>query len=212
MFNSFFFITTCNKIYRVYITKLKEKLHEVGFEKSKDLLISVGDLIDRGEDSLACLRLIEEPWFTCVMGNHEKMAFDAVNEKTDESVNHWIMNGGDWFLNLDDETEAKNLINKAGKLPLIIELVNEDKLTIICHADYPLNEYKGVDFKDYEMHLLWSRERISRMKEGIATKIKGADKFIFGHTPLKEPLVVANQVYIDTAACFGNKLTLLQLK
>lgn len=192
------------------ITKLNEELHEIGFDKNKDLLLSVGDLIDRGENSLACLGLIEELWFECVMGNHEKMAFDAVNEKTTEKVNHWVMNGGDWFIRLDDKEEAERLIIKAGSLPLIIELNIDDKKIIICHADYPHDEYKR-DLTGIEEHLLWSRERIGRAKDGIITNIKGADQFIFGHTPLKEKLVMANQTYIDTGACFGNKITIIRL-
>jgi serine/threonine protein phosphatase 1 len=192
------------------ISKLNEALHEVGFDKSKDLLLSVGDLIDRGEDSLECLKLINEPWFKCSMGNHEKMAFDAITQKTEETLTHWAMNGGDWFLMLSDEDKkvAEELIKQAGNLPLVLEIEHKDKKIIICHADYPLDEYDRKASK-IEQHLIWSRERIQRMRHGEASEIKGADLFIFGHTPLKEPLSVKNQLYIDTGAVFGNELTLV---
>ena len=61
------------------ITALNEKLVEIGFNKDADLLISVGDLIDRGEDSLACLSLIHnEPWFHAVRGNHEDLMIGSI--------------------------------------------------------------------------------------------------------------------------------------
>lgn len=36
-------------------------------------MLSVGDLVDRGPDSIGCLKLLEAPWFHAVMGNHEQL-------------------------------------------------------------------------------------------------------------------------------------------
>jgi serine/threonine protein phosphatase 1 len=194
------------------IDKLNECLHDVGFDKSQDLILSVGDLIDRGDDSLSCLKLINESWFVPVMGNHEKMAFDALNEKTDERLHHWIMNGGDWFLGLndDDKATAVELIKKAGDLPYLIEATRGDKKIVICHADYPSDDY-DINKEGIEMHTLWSRERIHNLKRGETSNINGADLFIFGHTPVKQPFRVENQLYIDTGAVFGNELTMVNI-
>ena len=52
-------------------------LEQHKFDPQQDLLISVGDIIDRGPDSLGCLALLQEPWFRCVRGNHEEMALSA---------------------------------------------------------------------------------------------------------------------------------------
>ena len=95
-----------------------------------------------------------------------------------------LIYGGGWFFNLDYDKEilAKALAHKADELPLIIELVSKDKKYVICHADYPCDEYefgKPVD----NQQVIWNRERISNSQEGIVKEIKGADTFIFGHTP-----------------------------
>lgn len=50
---------------------LDDVLHAIGFDPLQDRLFSVGDLVDRGPDSLGTLALIEEPWFHAVAGNHE---------------------------------------------------------------------------------------------------------------------------------------------
>ncbi|EFI6138257.1 serine/threonine protein phosphatase, partial [Escherichia coli] len=127
--------------------------------------------------------------------------------------NHWLLNGGGWFFNLDydKETLAKVLAHKAEELPLIIELVTKDKKYVICHADYPCNEYefgKPVD----PQQVIWNRERIGNSQDGIVKEIKGADTFIFGHTPAVKPLKFANQMYIDTGAVFCGNLTLIQVQ
>lgn len=193
------------------ITQLNEALAETGFNKDKDLLLSVGDLIDRGENSIACLELINEPWFECVMGNHEKMGIDAVSSKSKELLEHWVLNGGGWFFE-SDKAYAETLLNKAAELPLIIEFNCDGHKIVICHADYPLDNYSHDNFKDSEMHLLWSRERIQAAKDGTVREIKGADLFIFGHTVVREPTHISNQLYIDTGACYNKELSIVKIK
>ncbi len=55
---------------------LERLLEAVDFDPNCDRLFSVGDLIDRGPDSLRCLELLAEPWFFAVQGNHEYMLLD----------------------------------------------------------------------------------------------------------------------------------------
>lgn len=55
---------------------LERQLERLDFDPGCDRLFSVGDLIDRGPDSLATLALIEQPWFHAVLGNHELMLLD----------------------------------------------------------------------------------------------------------------------------------------
>ena len=57
---------------------LQAELEAVGFDRKRDRLFSVGDLIDRGSESLACLSLALEPWCHAVCGNHEMLAFEAL--------------------------------------------------------------------------------------------------------------------------------------
>ncbi|WP_432277365.1 metallophosphoesterase, partial [Klenkia sesuvii] len=49
-------------------TNLMNKLDTIGFDNKKDLLISVGDLVDRGAENVECLELITFPWFRAVRG------------------------------------------------------------------------------------------------------------------------------------------------
>ncbi|EIH8121784.1 serine/threonine protein phosphatase, partial [Escherichia coli] len=143
--------------------------------------------------------------------NHEQMMIDGLSERG--NVNHWLLNGGGWFFNLDYDKEilAKALAHKADELPLIIELVSKGKKYVICHADYPCDKYEFGKPVDHQQ-VIWNRERISNSQDGIVKEIKGADTFIFGHTPAVKPLKFANQMYIDTGAVFCGNLTLIQVQ
>lgn len=192
-------------------TLLMNELDAIGFDPAQDLLISVGDLVDRGAENVECLELIMMPWFRAVRGNHEQMMIDGLSEYG--NVNHWLVNGGGWFFNLDYDKEvlAKALVHKAAELPLVIEVVTGDKKIIICHADYPSNEYEFDKPVDAEK-VIWNRERVSDSQDGITHEITGADLFIFGHTPARAPLEYANQMYIDTGAVFCGNLTFVNLQ
>lgn len=199
---------------------LELELDKIGFDKQLDLLVSVGDLIDRGADSLWTLELINEPWFKAVRGNHEQMAIDAVCDlgydyrERGNKTDHWIGNGGVWFWQLEPEQRAfaKRLINQCQQLPLILELHCHDKKIIVCHADYPLNHY-ATSQPVPETNVLWSRERVRAIKGGDddATNITGADLFIFGHTAMGKPLSIGNICYIDTGAVFSGQLTIIKV-
>ena len=113
-------------------TLLMSELDKASFDPAHDLLISVGDLVDRGAENVECLELITMPWFRAVRGNHEQMMIDGLSEFG--NVVHWLANGGGWFFNLDYDKEvlAKSLVHKAADLPLVIELVTGDKKVVCC--------------------------------------------------------------------------------
>ena len=52
-----------------------------------------------------------------------------------------------------------------------------------------------------EEDLLWIR------KEFILSEFNFGRRVIFGHTPVRTPLVLPNKIGIDTGAVYGNKLT-----
>ncbi|ELY3467037.1 metallophosphoesterase [Cronobacter universalis] len=180
------------------------------FDPRVDALISVGDLIDRGPDSLGCLRLIGKRWFYAVRGNHEAMALEAL--ETDDNT-LWAINGGNWYSGLSDvaKQEAQAQLARARELPLVIELQSHGRLIVVAHADYPASRYVWGQSIDAQA-VVWSRTRINRVSAGKEERIAGANAFYFGHTPLREPLSRGNLNYIDTGAVFGNPLTLIRVQ
>lgn len=192
------------------LREFAQALHGVRFDPLQDLVISVGDVIDRGEDSAGCLALTECRWFRCVLGNHEAMALDAL-DGGDYAL--WYLNGGSWYTRLAGAARkrAENQLMRLKTFPLIIELVLAEQRIIIAHADYPADHYAWQQ-PVKRMPVLWNRERLSRCMKGEVHSISGADAFYFGHTPLNARFDCGNLHYIDTGAVFGNSLTLLRLQ
>ena len=190
--------------------EFNEKLKEVGFKKSEDTMLSVGDLADRGKDSIKCMELAQKKWFHPVLGNHEDLAIKSFwNDWISKEI--WVMekNGGGWYDQLpeNDKDHARELIENAVNYPIVIEAHFKDKKIIVCHSNYPYDEYKfnkGRGDYDDTYSAIWERDRIYSSIRGKTKQIEGADLFIFGHTPIKanEPLLFDNQLYIDTGAVF----------
>lgn len=189
---------------------LMDELKRRHFNPYEDLLISVGDLIDRGPDSVSCLALMHEKWFRAVRGNHEQMALDSLQ---DNDFALWTMNGGIWFARLESgqQKRALALLKECRTLPLIIEITCANGLNVIAHADYPSEEYawnKPVSAQ----RVLWDRNRLMGFMAGKGQGIRGADHFWFGHTPLDKRYDFNNLHYIDTGAVFDGYFTLAQLQ
>ncbi|WP_437890317.1 protein-serine/threonine phosphatase [Phytobacter sp. V91] len=192
--------------HQLLLTQLRERR----FDPRLDLLISVGDLIDRGPDSLSCLLLLNTYWFKSVRGNHEQMAIDALEA---EDMSMWLFNGGRWFAQLkgEEHQQAEKALRACEQLPYILELHCQSGVNIIAHADYPASHYRWQQPLDKEA-ILWRRARLNEHLAGHGTIITGADHFWFGHTPLKQRFDSENQHYIDTGAVFGGELTLAQVQ
>jgi serine/threonine protein phosphatase 1 len=186
--------------------KLEYALFNVGFNKSCDRLWSVGDLVDRGPESLKCLSLTDHPWFYAVKGNHEQIMIDATTmgdeQKADQwkSVSMWLENGGEWYSNLSSTVQeyADYLIGEADKLPNGIRVGDIG----VIHAECPLCDWDLLAIDQGE-HLkakaMWARTRISY---GVQSLVQGVTAVVVGHSPVKDVTVLGNHVYIDQGACF----------
>lgn len=191
-------------------TVLMSELKTVKFNPYKDLLISIGDMIDRGPESLKCLELLHQKWFVAIRGNHEQMAMEALERR---QLSLWALNGGEWFDRCSPVQKAatQRLLQECRQLPYIIEVDTDSAIHVIAHADYPAAQYQWQREVDWH-RVLWDRQRLSDHLAGTHTAISGADHFWFGHTPLKRRYDALNQHYIDTGAVFGGSLTLVQLQ
>ncbi len=95
--------------------KLMSTLDSVQFERDVDLLVSVGDLADRGPQNIECYELLNADWFRAVRGNHEQMAIDVL---AGGAIDTWLANGGRWFFLLDNTKRllVEPLIKRAERL------------------------------------------------------------------------------------------------
>jgi serine/threonine protein phosphatase 1 len=199
--------------------KLRQALDDVDFHPETDRLFSVGDLIDRGPQSIESLDWLANPWFHACLGNHEAMVLQSAHDDVILQGWMWIV-GGDWWFELDTEARTTYL-SAFRQLPMAMEIATTQGRVGIVHADIPgtltwqefLHALESGDETAREI-ALWSRRRA----EGIVkTQVAGIDRVVCGHTITANHQVQLNENvwFIDTGAFLfgkqGGHLTLLTL-
>jgi len=185
-------------------------LGDAGFEPQTDRVICVGDLVDRGPNSYELLKLTRQPWFFSVRGNHEAMLLDTNDHF---SLVHWLMNGGEWFMELSGE-QVLDSYGLAVDLPVAITIdIGDGKIAGVCHAEWPGNDWSTIEEavrnKTMVNQMLWGRTVV---KERVAVTDKSALLTVHGHTSIDRPQKLGTALFIDTGCIFGGNITLIELK
>lgn len=204
--------------------KLIKLMDKIRFNPDEDLLIFLGDYIDRGPDPGRCLQYIfalQQQYpdvVVCLMGNHEVMMSSYFMQKRGSYNNlivdyagSWLDNGGLETLKQLDEMDAdtkEELLQWVINLPVKYQYQDY----FFCHAgvdpDVPLAVQNEFD-------MLWRRQQWWE-------QYKGEETLVVGHTPVQKvmkltgkerrtpkPLFLANHVIMcDTGAYMsGGKLS-----
>lgn len=203
---------------------LQKKLKALDFDPEQDVLIAVGDLIDRGPYSHRCLEFLRKDWFHSVSGNHEYAAvqgcFDSYLSRQHKRY------GGDWFYRYDEDSRAI-YASEFLKLPVVIEVSFEGRRFGFVHADVQGNEWQAFkqalrDHPDSHLHrgttgshAMESRSRIRDWFTGFNFEnhhpITGIDEIYVGHSAFYSPFSLHNINYLDTGAYKSNLLTVVRL-
>ncbi|CAG9231973.1 Diadenosine tetraphosphatase and related serine/threonine protein phosphatases [Paraburkholderia tropica] len=189
------------------VSALEQLLAAVEFDTGRDRLFSVGDLIDRGEQSERALALLEHDWFYPVLGNHEEALCAVVDGRLPRE--RWYEVGGDWARSLSDGELAGHAAHLR-PLPLV-RIVGEGHARFnILHA-----EFRGSDEQlaagrfeaAVRRRLLWGRD----LAFSVSPSQQALSITYCGHTTMREVRRIGAHVFIDTGACSpGGKLTLVE--
>ncbi len=188
--------------------KLFALMDRLDMDPGHDLLVFIGDYIDRGPFSYDVVeylidlkRRVEKVVF--LKGNHEDMLLKYLSGHDRFT---YLMNGGQ--STLDSYLKRKKPDQRhpvpAAHLAFFESLVlyHETKDFLFVHAGFkkkvPLDRQDPQD-------LLWIRS------EFIDSDYDFGKRVVFGHTPFRKPLVMPNKIGIDTGAVYGNKLTCVKL-
>lgn len=201
--------------------EVEKELAKVNFDSALDSLISVGDLVDRGPHSAAVFNWIQYDWFLYVLGNHELFPGLYLNrEVTTDQVEHW---GGRWFLDYSLQ-ELENLVKVLEAAPYAMTIITPKGRRVgITHADCLSdwdNHVAALDKRWARKLSVESRATIKQLMEAQkkrkpfdveAARVSNIDHVFHGHTVLGKPFTIANRSWIDTGACFGGDLTILDI-
>lgn len=187
-----------------------------------DVVISVGDLTDRGDENLKCVvEFTKKANRYAIRGNHEDMMIKGMLEGSREYYECWYQNGG-WtvFRELEQEESVTLLAMMVEPLPVVLTVSHRGKTYGFIHGGYPsifeslsLLDIPKLDFSPAKKEkfaecLMWDRDMVECAQEGLKLPlVLGVDYVFHGHSYVKEPLINGNRVYVDTGSCFNNNLT-----
>ncbi len=203
---------------------LESKLEEIQFDTEQDVLIAVGDLVDRGRYSHRVLEFLRKKWFYSVKGNHEDFLFLGAFDSY--YAHQHKRNGGEWFYKFDEDSRAI-YASAVEKLPVALEVLWNGAKYGFVHADVQGNDWTAftnrlTQYNDSFAHdgtvlnhALWSRSRIKDWFTGFDESnhepILGVDQIYVGHSVFEHPFAVHNINYIDTGAYATKNLTVHRL-
>ena len=195
---------------------LMNRLNEIGFDFENDLLVAVGDLVDRGTQNIECIELLSKPWFTSVRGNHEDLCIGGLHNESYKRCH--VANGGEWFYMLDGQA-MYNIAKTFAELPLVLEISHNGKKYGFVHGHIEQNNWdefketftqEPTAFRDPSELAMWGRERLNDDNSQY-THVSEIDAVIMGHTVTQKPCKRDNCYWIDTGAVHWGTLTILDL-
>lgn len=209
--------------------QLFDELGRVGFDISKDRLFCTGDLVDRGPDSFDSLKLILEPWFHFVRGNHEDdlPLFLEYHQPNPEGEAAARKTGQDWVFRLskqDRDFLKSVLLPQVEAAPMVLRVEGERGFWVV-HADRgefgkygnPLtlldDERLPTATDDNQLEaLMWSRRLLKQIpladlsNHGLFQTVPGQEfapgiglTFV-GHSYVERPILYRSHLFIDTGA------------
>ncbi len=183
-----------------------EKLVKKVSPQSKDTMIFLGDYIDRGPDSKGVIEFLinflrTHPNTVFLKGNHEWMFYEFYKTRDPDMWRLWEINGAN--LTLKNYGNIENIPKEH------VEFVKNTKIYHIqdgyffVHAgvkpNKPIEEQRSED-------MLWIREEFIYSDNPLKDHI-----VVFGHTPMKKPLIMSDKIGIDTGCIYGGYLTCICL-
>ncbi|MFK7859258.1 MAG: metallophosphoesterase [Granulosicoccus sp.] len=190
---------------------LNDLLDTAGYDPVHDVLLSVGDLIDRGPRSVELIDFFTAEDRYVIRGNHEQM---VLNPEEWRDVWNYPPNGGPATCKSlrANERDLSWLRNSVSNYPVCLDVGNDDNPNAfrLVHAEQPF-DWSEEQFQGFlktstylwagEGRLLWGRDDIEMVESGVIPTLhpqRSPRRSFCGHTPLVTILEAHNTYWIDT--------------
>ncbi|MEI7812053.1 MAG: metallophosphoesterase [Ignavibacteria bacterium] len=173
----------------------------------------VGDLIDRGKHSFEVVQFFIDNNLKFTTGNHDYMLYSFVKEPDSLLAHSWVFNGNEAtrqsYLNHSDAVSRHTDFIKSSSLYFNLDdcFISHAGVSEKFKKVLPPNLRENLHLLDQLIYsefmgdsgVLWTRERLLNLG-----KLQ-----IVGHSKQENVRIDSrsNSVYIDTGACFGNRLS-----
>ena len=191
--------------------RLLSVFRKIQFRPENDLLILLGDYIDRGAENMRCLRwameMSEKENVIALRGNHEQMmlAYYAMEGEYSEI---WLPNGGsatkrelDAWMKRDPDA-LKRVLRFLLHRPLYHRVTANGQEYIFCHAGLK----PGIPLEEQtEDNLLWIRSEFYKYYNGSSIVIVGHTPTLYLLPDHTAPIFLKNNIIlVDTGSFLPN--------
>ncbi len=177
--------------------------------------VFVGDLVDRGPDSPAVLRLVmgavAAGHALAVPGNHENKLVRALSGRNVQ-VTHGL---AETLAQLAGESDEFRKQVEVFCRDLVSHLVLDAGRLVVAHAGLP-EKFHGRASGRVRAFALYGETTGETDEFGLPVRYPWADDYrggatvLYGHTPTPQPEWVNNTMCLDTGCVFGGRLTALR--
>lgn len=181
----------------------------------QDIVVCVGDFVDRGPKVVQCLELWMEKGYKAVLGNHEDRFLDWLGNKD-------VFDGDGFHVTIDQVSKRADLINYIRELPIYLDFP-EMGVFVVHGGVFPSEK---IDFGEIKKNKYSSlRLRYIRQEGDAWVKVPlggqkpddffwaqawdGNRSIIYGHTPTidHKPRIEKKAIGLDTGCVYGGCLT-----
>jgi len=193
--------------------KLKVLLDRLPFNPEKDLLIFLGDYLNRGPESRQVITFLLDLKRRAhnvifLLGNHEHSLLEYARDGDPDDLRT--------LRPLGVEATLQSYGDRSVRSMLSLEFLPDDHKEFLNQLVlyYKLKGYlfihagviPGEDLENCPLHrLLTVRENFLNYRKSLDCTV------VFGHTPFETPFVTQDKIGIDTGAAYGNMLTAVEL-
>lgn len=167
------------------LDRLKKLLQVIEFSIDDKLYI-IGDLVDRGAESIETIEFVmDNPQIEVIMGNHDEMMLHSLKYKDQLQIERWARNGCQPTMegfNKRTKKEQNRILDYLESLAYF-KIIGDKYLLV--HAGFEGERlFKNMENMSLEEALMEQKDRLVWVREDFF-KNKGLDNLItiFGHTP-----------------------------
>lgn len=187
------------------LEELRALLVEVAFRPGDDALVSVGDLVNKGPDSVGVVRLVRALGGRAVMGNHDDLVLRSVAARRAGDDGAFSEGVRRIAKRLDDE-------DVAWLAALPSHLVLEEQHVVIVHAGLVPNVPLSSQPREHALTMRSIRSDgtvTKRIEEGVpwASLWPGPEHVLFGHDAVRGLQRWPYATGLDTGCVYGGRLT-----